>query len=80
MCKLIVHNGVPTAYLPHPCILPLLHRLEDHETDRLRVVGENEILKAKLKALCEQYEARDSHYTKQVLLSSTRLPFCVLLM
>jgi len=36
-------------------------------------------LKAKLKALCEQYEARDSHYTKQVLLSLTRLPLCVLL-
>ncbi len=78
MCKLIVHNGVPTAYLPHPTTALLL-RLEDHETDRLRVVGENEILKAKLKALCEQYEARDSHYTKQVLLSLTRLPLCVLL-
>lgn len=78
MCKLIVHNGVPTAYLPHPTTA-LLIRLEDHETDRLRVVGENEILKAKLKALCEQYEARDSHYTKQVLLSLTRLPLCVLL-
>lgn len=78
MCKLIVHNGVPTTYLPHPTTALLL-RLEDHETDRLRVVGENEILKAKLKALCEQYEARDSHYTKQVLLSLTRLPLCVLL-
>jgi len=78
VCKLIVHNGVPTAYLPHPTTALLL-RLEDHETDRLRVVGENEILKAKLKALCEQYEARDSHYTKQVLLSLTRLPLCVLL-
>jgi len=78
VCKLILHNGVPTAWVPHPSVA-LLRRLEDHETDRLRVVGENEILKAKLKALCEQYEARDSHYTKQVLLSSTRLPFCVLL-
>lgn len=44
----------------------ITRRLEEHETDRLRVVGENEVLKAKLKALCEQYEARDSHYTKQL--------------
>ena len=56
----------------------MLRRLEDHETDRLRVVAENEVLKQKLKALCEQYEARDSHYNQQVLLSSTRLPFLCL--
>lgn len=45
----------------------LLCRLEEHEKDRLRVVTENGVLKQKLKALCEQYEARDSHYNQQVL-------------
>ena len=41
-------------------------RLEEHEKDRLNVVTENDILKQKLKALCDQYEARDSHYNQQV--------------
>ena len=41
-------------------------RLEEHEKDRLKVVTENDILKQKLKALCDQYEARDSHYNQQV--------------
>lgn len=41
-------------------------RLEEHEKDRLRVVTENGVLKQKLKALCEQYEARDSHYNQQL--------------
>ena len=41
-------------------------RLEEHEKDRLRVVTENDILKQKLKALCDQYEARDSHFNQQV--------------
>ena len=41
-------------------------RLEDHEKDRMRVVGENETLKQKLKALVDQFEARDNHFNQQV--------------
>lgn len=42
-------------------------RLEEHEKDRLHVVNENEILKQKLKALLDQFEARDNHFNQQVL-------------
>lgn len=42
------------------------YRLEEHEKDRLKVMTENEILKQKLQALVDQYEARDSHYNQQV--------------
>lgn len=44
----------------------MLCRLEQHERERGRVEVENDNLKQKLRALCEQYEARDSHYHQQV--------------
>ena len=44
----------------------VLCRLEDHEKERMRIVHENDNLKQKLRALCEQYEARDSHFSQQV--------------
>ena len=43
----------------------------------MRVVGENDNLKHKLRALLEQYDARDSHFSQQVpiIACAQRNPF-----
>lgn len=43
-------------------------RLEEHESDRKKVVDENDALKAKLEALLEQYQAKDKYVKQQVQL------------
>lgn len=48
--------------------------------DRLRVVSENDILKQKLKALVDQFEARDNHFNQQVSVCKELCSYTFLLM
>lgn len=59
-------SNVHTDQISHETDKHVVYRLEEHERDRMKVVTENEILKQKLQALVDQYDARDSHYNQQV--------------